>query len=469
MKRKAGRKAKPHVMVDGTPVAGLYRLPDGRWRVTKPGPLFGHRFTESDERLAVAKFYRMTMASRVATISAPLAAVMPELNLSKTASITTEGLVNDARQVVRATNGLPGRIHVNFGQAPADWEMTLQASEAQIWAWVRQQMIERPKYVAQQTGIEQIGWMSGLKAPTQSPTLEQVGKYYFGEKSVSKNWMDKTKAHWSEFCSVVKVNSLRELTQENVIDYRAHVRDLASKFDRRPTFSRQRYQCVKAVLNFPPKEGRWAEDCNRAAALCAVLVPPPSSKPNPCPIDPVHFAAILAVCDAQQRAIFLLMLNGCMYPGEVVDLLWQDFDLRKGVMVNERNKTGVVRVCTLWNETIQALSSLPRRGDVVFHSKTGGQHTYDSFESEWRDLREIAHIPSSVQLSHIRDGSYTAAVDADDVKFEHAEILAGHQTGMADRYVKRRPKMVAGACAAIYRAYDIEKISSLNRTIETAA
>src|SRR5436305_856466 len=47
-----GRPSKPYKTSWGEIVAGLYLCPDGRWRITETGA----KFTETDERLAVAKF-----------------------------------------------------------------------------------------------------------------------------------------------------------------------------------------------------------------------------------------------------------------------------------------------------------------------------------------------------------------------------------------------------------------------------
>lgn len=66
-------------------------------------------------------------------------------------------------------------------------------------------------------------------------------------------------------------------------------------------------------------------------------------------------------------------------------------------------------------------------------------------------LRKKAGLPN-VEFQHIRDGAYTASVE-NGADFAHAQILAGHKTGMSDRYVKRNPMMVADVCEAIERHY----------------
>jgi hypothetical protein len=58
-----------------------------------------------------------------------------------------------------------------------------------------------------------------------------------------------------------------------------------------------------------------------------------------------------------------------------------------------------------------------------------------------------------VQFADIRDGSFTEAVAGEGVDFRHAQVLAGHRSGIADAYVRRNPKMVAKTCAAVEQAY----------------
>jgi hypothetical protein len=62
-------------------------------------------------------------------------------------------------------------------------------------------------------------------------------------------------------------------------------------------------------------------------------------------------------------------------------------------------------------------------------------------------------VSDKITFRQIRNGAYTAACEGDGIEAHQAEILAGHHTGMKDRYVKRRPRIVAGACAAIEREY----------------
>jgi hypothetical protein len=91
--------------------------------------------------------------------------------------------------------------------------------ENAFWARVTEEILRRPQYVAERTGIEQIGYLTDLRKPTPSPTLTEVGELYFSKAKVKAQWLTKSKQHWCEFCDSVGVATLRELTQEMVVDY----------------------------------------------------------------------------------------------------------------------------------------------------------------------------------------------------------------------------------------------------------
>lgn len=168
--------------------------------------------------------------------------------------------------------------------------------------WMRHQLFERPKWCANVCGIEQLGYLDQIKKPEPSPTLAEVGELFQG-KDLQRNWKDKCKAFWQEFTDIVGVTTLREITQDKVIDYADYVEAYRREGDERnpegysATYVRQRYEAVKSIINYPPKRGKWAEDCTRVYALTKVLQKPEQNAANPSPIDPAHFSELLDHAD----------------------------------------------------------------------------------------------------------------------------------------------------------------------------
>jgi integrase len=132
-------------------------------------------------------------------------------------------------------------------------------------------------------------------------------------------------------------------------------------------------------------------------------------------------------------------------------LNWSDIDLQKRTLTTHRAKTGIVRVAVLWQRTMEALAKLPKDTDAIFlTSGTRMRHNYQTFYKNFKAVRKAAKV--NVQVSDIRDGSYTAAVEA-GIELHICKLLAGHASGIDDHYVKRRPMAVSAACSAIEAAY----------------
>ena len=116
-----GRPAKPYAMQDGTIVPGLYRCPDGRWRVNATAA----KFTEHNERLAIKKFRELPY-------------VPPEL-------ATLRGETSKADLFAE---GEGWSIYKPGARVDIDTQ--------EIWDFVRESLLTRPLYVAQKTGIPEL-------------------------------------------------------------------------------------------------------------------------------------------------------------------------------------------------------------------------------------------------------------------------------------------------------------------------
>jgi integrase len=320
------------------------------------------------------------------------------------------------------------------------------------WAWLRRQIVERPKWVAERVAIEQIGCLTDLKKPTVSPSLTEVGDLYFNKAKVTDHWRTKCRTFWGEFRDAVGVPALRDLTQEAVADYKAEILEASES----PTYAKHRFGAIKTVIAFSKQWGKWAEDRTRALGYCSILIPPTSTSLDPRPIDPADFHKLLAKADTQMRAMLLLALNACLYAKDVADLKPDDLDLSRGVLVADRGKTGVARVAVLWPATVEAVRKLDVRDGILFRTDSTRQaHNANTIRKAFRDLRGEAEVSGDVQFAHIRDGAYTFACEGEGVQFEHARVRAGHRSGISDNYVKRRPALVTAACSAVAKAYGL--------------
>ena len=176
----------------------------------------------------------------------------------------------------------------------------------------------------------------------------------------------------------------------------------------------------------------------------------------PQPISPEHFEALLNVADAKWTAVYLCALNFCMYPGEVAALKKGEIDLDARTLVTDRSETGQTRIAVVWDRTVEAIrryqAERPHESECVFVSQTGDACNANHVGRNFRRHREAAGLPETVQFAHIRDGSYTAAIEG-GADLTDAKLLAGHAVGISDTYVRRNPRMVEKACAAIEAAH----------------
>jgi integrase len=440
-KVKTGRKQKPYVCSwDGKAVAGLYfSEATKRWRIVETG----EQFTEHDPRLAVARFrqWQANRDGRHADFFVPVHDPDSANIIRHRSHPTKPGFVTVIEQFPT----------IHRIDATADDPLTVlkRIPEPFLFNWMKEQILARQKYCAEQTGIEQLGYIFDLKPPTASPTLDEVGNLYFDKAKITDKWRRQSRLFWREFCDSQDAKTLREINQESIVGYKSDVLENAKS----PTYAKHRFGCVKTIINYTGEWGKWAEDRVKVLAFCSVLIPPSSTSLDPHPIERAHFHALLNAADPQIQAVLLLALNCCMYGAEVSDIRWTDIDLDKGVLVADRGKTQVARVAVLWKRTIEAMKALPRTDNVLFRTAATKQaHNANTIGKLFRTLRTAANVSTEVKFNWIRDGAYTAAVDS-GIEFQHAQILGGHRTGMGDHYLKRKPKIVADACDAVERAY----------------
>ena len=142
-----------------------------------------------------------------------------------------------------------------------------------------------------------------------------------------------------------------------------------------------------------------------------------------------------------------------MYGIEVSRITKAELDLSRKTLVTDREKTGCDRIAVLWDSTVEAIRALPpTRHTHLFLSREGGPYDAEGIRTAFSKLRKRAGVPDRVKFNHIRDGAYTAAIEG-GADLIHAKLLAGHETGISDHYVRRKPTMVQDACRAIERHY----------------
>ncbi len=453
---KRGRPANYVKGRDGKPIIGLSRnKADGRYYAThsKPRKWFS---TDYDRSLIEFRAWEARQEGRTVEIVATRRPTTEEMGA------LVERLSGDPEPVAVG----PGGFYIYEPLPRWWWEAADRAlrgetegldyqivekhriPEDAFWAVVREAILANPTRAGEKTGLP-LDRLHQFKPLPPSPTLESLGKLYQERAKVTDEWRKKAAQFWGEFVKAVRVKTVRDLTAERISDYCDAV--LESGFS--PTYVRHRFGTVKRILNFAQTRGVGSQDAAAALTLCKVLVPPKANGVNPHPISRDDFHSLLAKADEKWRAILLCCLNFCMYAKEVADLELSELNLATNTLVTRREKTGITRVAVIWQRTVEAIKRLPAHADPhLFVSIYGTGYDAEGLRTGFRKLRREAGLSADVKISDIRDGSYTAAVEA-GADLTHAKILAGHAVGIPDHYLRRNPKMVADACEAIARHY----------------
>lgn len=442
--RKTGRPHKPYRTSWGEHVEGLRQRKDGRWVVVETG----QTFVELDEKLAVHRFRQWQRSQEhVSTVRMSV-------------PFSTFKSKDDRDEAMQAGASIWGMIDgtVRIGA---------EIPEVLAWAWLREELYERPEYVAKQVGIPEIAYLTELKKPEPSLTLREIGKLYHDKADVQSKQRRQIQLFWDDFRKFMErheVETLRQLTTAAVAEYGDFAKDRARKLREAKVrggslkYLKHRYNGIRRAINFARQRGVNPDDVRHAIDCCAVLtVPRHRSLRDPHPIAREDFHRLLDhVTEPRMRALLLVMLNLCMYPHEARNLDWGEINLDKKTVVTDRSKTTVIRIGTLWEQTIEALRAIrpanPASDLQVFTTREHTRWSVKTIGNQYRRLRSQAGVSKSVKLEHLRDGAYTAAIDA-GASVDDAKLLAGHSTGISDFYVARKPRMVAKWIEGIRQAY----------------
>lgn len=399
MKTKRGRKSKPFRASNGKTYDGLYRKPDGRWRIVATG----YEFRESDEQRAIAKFYQLT-----------------------------GGISDEDRQTAE-------RIEQH------------SQSEMKRWCkWFADQIYTRPQWLAEQCGVEQLGYLLNLRRPEPIILSDLRAAFEKRGNGCKKNKKDSLTA-FDEMVTATSAKTLADLSKPTLVAYADIIRAQPIS----PGYMKQKFERARKIIKFGMgrefDEKQIADFLLRAKVMTA---PPSMKKLKGHPISVENFHKLLNVSDDFWKAVLLMSLNAALYAKEVRDVNWEDIDLDAGTFHAIREKKGLPRAAILWPRTIEALKKIRRQlTGPVFKSSRGTAYHENSLKKIFAEMRELAGVPETVKFENLRDGAYTACCNA-GVADNTSKFLMGHKLrGEGDHYAERTPIGVAPACQAIDQKY----------------
>lgn len=290
-----------------------------------------------------------------------------------------------------------------------------------------------------------------LRPSMDSMPLQSVGELYFGKKKMATQTLRNARTYWSEFCTIVGVDKVSEITGQHIEIYHDDMQRAATS----PSYLRNRFGVVGAAFRFALKRQKDVDNISQVLVYIKMFETPAQTKADPKPITPTHFHNLLKVADLKWQCILTLSLNCGFYPSDVIYLEKQDLSLDDNALMNYRHKNGIQRVAWLWDRTVtllrQHLASKQHNHPNVFVTQHGKPYKRaDSITDTYRDkVRTLANLPN-VEFGHLRDG--TASHSGDNVTL--TKMIMGHSlSGEIDRYKIRDSKKVKSACLELEQHY----------------
>lgn len=148
---------------------------------------------------------------------------------------------------------------------------------------------------------------------------------------------------------------------------------------------------------------------------------------------------LLAAASPELRRILVVALKtGCRY-SEILGLRWADIDSVSNTLMLRKTKTKTIRHIPLHPDVVEALNSLPRRGEYVFADENGERPN----RSSWvRSQFEGAVRHAGIKDFHFHDLRHTFASELvmKGVDLKTVSELLGHSTTrLTERYAHLSP------------------------------
>ncbi len=320
-------------------------------------------------------------------------------------------------------------------------------------------ILTNPIEAASKLGIPEISRLTDLP-PLEPPlTLEAILQFYIDHRKPSKDERRKAVSAWKEFCKIVPVKTVREITLNIIHDYREIIWAEYEKNSWTNSWLKARFTRVKTLFNYSRKMGRTNKtELVRVVEYCSCLAAPadPSGDAQPIEREDVH--KLLDHCKIKWKAIILLALNCGYYGKDIHDLKKSMIKNKNGLdyIVFPREKNKHKRVNVMWSETKEAVDQYlvekKFNTEYVFTSQNGTQLNPHDVQRGFGRLRKKAGVPDEVKFNNFRDGAASALfgkVEADMLK-----VTIGHRIrGEKSKYISVKPEQVKVCADIIYEEY----------------
>ena len=159
---------------------------------------------------------------------------------------------------------------------------------------------------ARKLGIPELARMEDLP-PLEPPlSLDALLEFYINRRKPSKEEVKKMKSSWKEFCRIIQVQTVREISSNTIHNYRDVIWEEYEKQGWANSWLRARFNRVKTLFNYSFKHGRTnKKELKTVLDFCRCLSVPSSVEEDAKPIEREHVHQLLDHCDIKWRDITL--------------------------------------------------------------------------------------------------------------------------------------------------------------------
>ncbi len=326
--------------------------------------------------------------------------------------------------------------------------------------------------------------------------LSDMLEWYLTHEERSRDTIRYSNLFWEQFCNIVNVRYMEQITLDHIKVYRNHLTNLKKTNKRSKRWLVARFEVVKRIVRHSKLHIKNKDIANYLLDEMSILsLKKAKGKANPQPISKEEFKLFMDFFENELNkaksitakiryskwiALFLMGANTCSYFKDLVDMtiakkpgqLGLDFENQTLAMY--RDKMNTIKIAVLWSESIKAVQLFREnqecQTDYVFETKAridkngkksgGKKNTASRLRDEfWRYIRpKVAKYYNNnellkIKFEHIRDACFTACAKA-KLHIEQRNYVSGHKNrGDDDRYLLREPELAKPACDAMHHYF----------------
>ncbi|MHC4151880.1 MAG: hypothetical protein ACYSSP_07225, partial [Planctomycetota bacterium] len=158
-------------------------------------------------------------------------------------------------------------------------------------------ILANPIEAAKKLGIPELARLTDLP-PLEPPLyLDAVLQFYLKPRESKKEECRKATSAWKEFCKMVPVKTVREITSDMIHDYHDAIYKEYDEKGWAPTWIKGRFSRVKTIFNYSRDKGRTNKDeLVKVTELCRCLTAPTAVGEDARPIEREHVHQLLDHC-----------------------------------------------------------------------------------------------------------------------------------------------------------------------------